>query len=195
MKQRKLVIGLLIMVALVVSTFTFAFWAGSYDWSDEVTNGTIVIGSGREVSVEVTPQAATSQSLVPVGFINQSNEANATDTYELFFNVIWNDSAAFASTSTLTITISGLSITGVDEEDFNTYNLGSLFLFTVVGGSGEDNNELSITKNTLLEDIELNVQLVAEDLISEDQYGFIASGTLNFTVTFTVTEITNPALD
>jgi hypothetical protein len=105
MRQRKLVIGLLIMVALVVSTFTFAFWGATADWDETIASGNVVIGTAREVTVTaeaVLPQP--DQVLVPVNRVNDSNENNAVSTITLTFEVDWQDSADYATGSTLAVT-------------------------------------------------------------------------------------------
>ena len=45
MRQKKLVIGLLVMLAVLVSGFTYAYWYTVADPADAATTGTITIGT------------------------------------------------------------------------------------------------------------------------------------------------------
>jgi len=179
MKQRKLVIGLLIMVALVVSTFTFAFWGAAQDWDETIASGNVQIGTARVVTVEaeaVLPQP--NQVLVPVGFINQSNEANAVSTITLTFEVDWVDSADYAEDSILTVTFANYSFgNSLTHEDIDR-------MFDIVATSNS-----TISPNVTKE-VTITVTF-AEQPLDADEYALVAGGNLTFNITFTVTPTLN----
>ena len=178
MKQRKLVIGLLIMVALVVSTFTFAFWNGAIDWDDEVAGNTIVIGSGRTVTVTAALSLAPNEVLVPVGKEAVSNEANPVSIVTFNFTVDWTDTADGVSSSTLAVTPSNYDLGTLSPTE-----ILDMFTFTVTS----DN---AIT-NGAQKTVTLTVQFTNEPA-SEAIYNEVANGTLTFDLTFVVTT-QNPA--
>lgn len=86
MKKRSLVIGLLIMLAMLTSGFTYAFWAGSITQEDNQT-GTVTIGEGGTTTVTVTPPVALTSDLVPTTVNPALDEAVMT------FVVDWNEAS------------------------------------------------------------------------------------------------------
>lgn len=75
MKSKKLVVGLLAMLAVVVTGFTYAYWAGNVlaaEKKDE--SNTVEIGRGDDVitSVNVSEQVGANQVLVPAGRTDES---------------------------------------------------------------------------------------------------------------------------
>jgi len=178
MKQRKLVIGLLIMVALVVSTFTFAFWNGTIDWNDEVAANTIEIGSGRTVTVDAALTLDPTDVLVPVGKVNQSNEANAVTQVNMEFEVDWADTGDNVTSSTITVTPSAYTLGTLTPAE-----ILSMFTFTVTS----DN----LITNGATKTIVLNIEFTNEPL-DQAMYDQVANGTLTFTVTFAVATV-NPS--
>ncbi len=88
MKSRKLVVGLLVMLAVAMSTLTFAYWAGSISGDSDVANESITIGTGKDVTTSVSlGSSATSGVLVPSGRAADSNEANAVESYVITYTV------------------------------------------------------------------------------------------------------------
>jgi hypothetical protein len=182
MKQRKLVIGLLIMVALVVSTFTFAFWGAAQDWDEEIASGNVKIGSARTVTVTASAlSGAPTDFLVPVGKENQSNQNAAASSVTLTFNVDWDDSADYATTSVLNVS-------------FSNYSFGNALthaeidrMFNVLDVS----STTDITNGTIkVVTIEVTFEL---EPLDATEYGLVANGNLTFDITFTVVTVNNPA--
>ncbi|PKK93822.1 MAG: hypothetical protein CVV61_02715 [Tenericutes bacterium HGW-Tenericutes-6] len=88
MKKRGLIIGLLIMLALVTSGFTYAFWAGSITGGNQDVAGTVTIGEGGNTTVTVTAPALSEVDLVP-------ETVNAANSYVvLTFPVAWTENVA-----------------------------------------------------------------------------------------------------
>ncbi|MBU1142692.1 MAG: hypothetical protein KKH92_03495 [Firmicutes bacterium] len=175
MKKRGLVIGLLVMLAVITSGFTYAFWA-SLD-NDEVAAGTISIGSGRVTTV-TADLGTIDVSLVPVGQVNNSNQDNAASSVELVYTLDYTDSAEFASTAAYSVVLSNYVLGTVSET-----RILELFTFDVTA-------DLSITKD-VPETVSVLVTFLLEPA-DATEYGLIASGTLSFDVTFTVVPVVNP---
>ncbi len=108
MKQRKLVIGLLIILAVAVSGFTFAFWS-NISLTDTVATNTVTIGEGRQASVTALLGSAGTGTLVPSGEVSNSISAGATETVTFTFNVEWDDNAFVLGSSTLDIVVNNVS--------------------------------------------------------------------------------------
>jgi hypothetical protein len=95
MKQRKLVIGLLVMLAVAVSGFTFAFWAGSVTITQAADETNIItIGEGNTAATTVViSENNTLGTLVPVGKTGDS-VGTTVDSILLTFTVDWNSDTA-----------------------------------------------------------------------------------------------------
>lgn len=174
MKQRKLVIGLLVMLAVAVSGFTFAFWASGVTGSQDVESNTIQIGTGEEVTttVVVSGTASSSLDLVPAG----REDAGSVSSIDFTFDVEWAgaSSAADAANATGTLNITPvLSGAGASE----------LALFTVTAASTQ-----TITYGDTPQ-IVITVTFTTEPT-NAAQYALIANAVLSLQVTFLVDGVT-----
>jgi hypothetical protein len=90
MKQKKLVVGLLVMLAVVMSTLTFAYWSAGLTVDDnDLASNTVAIGVGEAVTTSVTLAAdsQTSGTLVPVGRADDSSSATPVEAVVIEFTV------------------------------------------------------------------------------------------------------------
>lgn len=196
MKKRNLVIGLLIMLSVIVSGFTFAFWHGTIDLN-ETESTSITIGSGREVLV-TADLAAFNVSLVPVGKEDLSNENNAASSVVLTYTLNYEDTAEYASATTFTTVLNNISLNGMTAEridflfnivitiDGNNYNVtydtvNAVWLNTASG---------NITKDAA-ETITITVTF-ANEPADADEYDLVATKALTFDVVFTTAQVMNP---
>lgn len=110
MKKRGLVIGLLIMLAVITSGFTYAFWAAGVNGPDaKVADGTINVGTGETVdtSITLTGDALTGGNLVPENFAGDGD----VESVSIPLTVVWAADDALdaldgsTTTGTLSITI------------------------------------------------------------------------------------------
>lgn len=90
MKKRGLIISVLVMLAVITSGFTYAFWAAGIAASSNTKTGTIKVGAGETVQSAVSITEAVSsqgenQKLVPAGFADGDEITSLT----LQFNVTW----------------------------------------------------------------------------------------------------------
>ena len=132
MKSRKLVITLLLVLAFVFTTGTFAYWASSVASDTQTVGGTVTVGTGEEVTTTVTvsAQSDTSGNLVPTGFQDGTTTVNNLD---LTYPVQWDADAQGADgiSGTLSVSLSNFAIgtlTGTDVTD--------MFTITVSSGDG-----------------------------------------------------------
>jgi len=89
MKKRGLVISLLVLLAVITSGFTYAFWAAGIAAGSQTETGTIKVGAGETVQSTVSIGSVTNSQgankLVPVGYA----DANEVDSLTLTFSVTW----------------------------------------------------------------------------------------------------------
>ena len=175
MKNRKLVVGLLVMLAVVMSTLTFAYWASSVSGSNStVASNSITIGQGEPVTTSVSFAAQNAEdALVPTAYIENTGD----DTSVLTFSVEWNEDTdldADDTAGTVVATISNYSLGSLTQAQ-----ILNMFTFTVD----------SATAITLDGDaVSYSVSVVfANEPATKAIYDEVASGTLSFDVTFTVT--------
>ncbi|MCF7926196.1 MAG: hypothetical protein K9L74_01280 [Candidatus Izimaplasma sp.] len=172
MKTKKLGIALLVMLALVVTTGTFAYWASSVTDGTNTVGGTVTVGTGEQVTttVTVTAQSDLNGNLVPVGF----EDATKVNNLDLTFPVTWTADQAGADgiVGNLNVTISNYAIgtlTGTAVTD--------MFTVTITSGSG------AITEG-VSQNVIINVEFTNEPTDSTT-YSQVAGNDLTFDVTFT----------
>ena len=197
MKKRNLVIGLLIMLSVIVSGFTFAFWQGTIDLN-ETESTSITIGSGREVLVTADLAAAFDVSLVPVGKENLSNENNAASSVVLTYTLKYEDTAKYASETTFTTVLNSISLNGMDAERID-------FLFNIVINiDGIDYNVtydavnavwLNPAHGNITKDVPETITITvtfANEPANALEYDLVATEALTFDVVFTTAQVMNP---
>jgi len=192
MKSKKLVIGLLMLLALVFTTGTFAYWANSVNVTNDTATGTVTIGSGGTAEAAVTVGNQTDAgTLVPYGRAGTGD----VEYVLLTFVVSYDETTALLGgegTGTLSAVVSNEAINA------NT-TLGTSYVITdvQVGGatptvtdSGTDYS-LSGTPDTsiTIDGADVNVYILVElgEPTSSTDYNAVAGYNITFTVTFDVT--------
>ncbi len=175
MKQRKLGIALLLMLAVVVTTGTFAYWASSVtgDTSDTSATASVVIGEGNAASTTVTFGTVGddgSTALVPTS-------QGSNDTIVFTISVSWDSASgttADGAIGTLSIAdtyvLTGLTDAEIDAMFDVTYSFDS----TITAGDASD----TVVTVTLV---------FAVEPADKATYDLVATKTLQLDLDFTVT--------
>ena len=89
-KSRKRVIAILLMLSIVLTTGTFAYWASYVEGTSTEATGTLEVGSGDivETKFELTNDLNSGGLLVPIGQAVNSNK-DAVEGITLSFDVKW----------------------------------------------------------------------------------------------------------
>lgn len=174
MRQKKLIIGLLVMLALVTSGFTYAYWY-TVTGSNADTTGEVTVGTGKSFTTSVTVGSETGSSLVPSGMAAYSNEVDATDSLELTFQVSWDE----VSTSALTSETGSIAVTVTNVQLDSSTTLAATYV-TVTPGTAP-----SVTVNGAAVDVIITVTLGTP--ADATAYALIAGKTITFDVNFAVT--------
>lgn len=171
MKKRGLVIGLLIMLALVTSGFTYAFWAGTVTQAAANVPGTVTIGEGGTSTVTFTFDAASAADLVPATV----NPANSTAV--LTFDVAWDEDVANTADldGDLTVVLGTVTIGSLTPAQ-----ISAMFTITITAGQGA-----AISMNGATVEVQITVEFTNEPA-SQAIYDEVANGTLSIPVTVTV---------
>lgn len=91
MKKRKnLIVGVLIFISILFSGFTYAYWASSVIEKSEDVLGTVEVGTGEVITVEVVlgAQGGDTLDLVPTTVTPLASQSSSIETS---FTVEWSD--------------------------------------------------------------------------------------------------------
>ena len=190
MKSRKLGIALLVMLAFVVTTGTFAYWASSVNGpADDTTVGTLNVGSGETVSTSFTLGStnATGGDLVPANQLANS-AAGAVDNVVVTYTVEWSEDTAVSqldgTTSTAPLTVTPV-VTLVDSNSNNVTDASVLALISVTPSG---TNASSLTLDGGSESLSWTVTM--SEPADQAEYDLIANGTITITFTYSLGTIT-----
>ena len=91
-KSRKTIIAFLLMLSLVLTSGTFAYWASYVEGTETSATGTLEIGSGdiAETTFNLKNTENSGGLLVPANQLDNSNEG-AVDSIDLTFDIAWNE--------------------------------------------------------------------------------------------------------
>lgn len=173
MKKRSLLIMLLVMLAMVTSGFTYAFWASSITGNNNTATGTITIGEGGTVATAVTVGNETATGLVPTGF---EDDVNTFSSIDLTYTVAWTSLVddADGAVGTVSAVASSILIGGS-----STY----AGLVTVDVATAATNVNVTLNGAT----VDLIVTVTLSEPLTQAAYEAVAGANITFTLTFTVT--------
>ncbi|RJX24333.1 MAG: hypothetical protein C4537_07085 [Acholeplasma sp.] len=189
MKKRSLLIVMLVMLALVTSGFTYAFWAASVTGNNDTAVGSVEIGQGSAVTTTVLVGDETSAGLlVPTGYQNGTTTFNQIT---LTFDVDWtaDASGAAGTTGTLVVDVVETSFDILDDLDVTTgltdVQIDAMFDVVVTSGN---NASMTIGGSQAV----VITITFANEPASSAIYDAVANGTFVFDVTFTLGSIVLP---
>lgn len=175
MRQKKLVIGLLVMLAVLVSGFTYAYWAAGIAADSDTGVETITIGTGETVSSTVGIGSAVigSGTLVPTGFAVGGDVTSVTLTW----TVAWASTGLDASglSSTLSVVLDSVeNPSSADVSALFNVSLNNAGSYTIISDGATVTVIATITMN---------------EPASQAVYNTVAGLAIDFTFTFTVAAV------
>lgn len=183
MRQKKLVVGLLIMLALVVSGFTYAYWAAGIAADSTTKVGTITVGSGETVTSTVSVGAAVNSqgadALVPAGFAATGKITSLT----LTFSVDWASTGLDASGLTSTLTVALSSATNASSADVTS-------LFNAAFNGAGDGTYTIISDGS---SVSVVVTITMDEPSSQAEYNSVAGQNIDLEFSFSVDASTTAA--
>jgi hypothetical protein len=186
MKKRGLVISLLVMLAVITSGFTYAFWAASVSGANHTATGTVEIGEGNAVTTAVIVGNQTGTGpLVPIGR-EADSQGSAVEYVILQFSVSWTapGTTANGATGTLAATVSDVKIAT------STVNAGLVVTAVQIGGTVTDstlNNDgnTAITVNGA--PVIVYVKVTLTEPATQAIYNAINGEDITFNLNFAIT--------
>ncbi|MDO9629767.1 MAG: hypothetical protein Q7I99_07675 [Acholeplasmataceae bacterium] len=174
MNKRGLLIGLLIMLAVITSGFTYAYWASNVVEGTAAVGGSVQIGTGESVTIDVTlgDQGGSTKVLVPVGRVVDAEEQSAL--IEISFEVTWEDDELLAGIAdkAVSVLIENIEVAGVE----NPY-----LLINVVEKTGNP------TTIALGGTVTFYFEITMSEPGDLTEYTAVAGKEITFDLTFTVT--------
>lgn len=185
MKKRNLLIATLIMFALVVTGFTFAYWAGSLTGDVKTDNVTIEVGEGKDVTTLVdlgTLPSAANKVLVPEDRIANSvaPEAGKTLVEEivLTYTVLWKEANPTQDdiTRELEVSVEDVKIDG------STTNAGLVNIIIEIDEVETETADIKLNGDSLT----VKVTITLTEPSTEEIYDLVAGKNITFTLVFGV---------
>ncbi len=173
MKKRGLVISLLVLLAVITSGFTYAFWASSVAGVTEAKNGSVQIGTGEAVTVDVAIGASQSNALQLVP-LTITPLAGQTNSVVFSYVITWttDDRIESVTTANITTVVSDIKVGGV----VNPHGLVQVSL--VNPGTVTQGNQVTVTFTVTM-----------NEPASQAEYNDVANELIEFSITFTVTPV------
>ncbi len=186
-KSRKTVIAFLLMLSLVFTTGTFAYWASYVEGTSTEAVGTLEVGSGDSVETkfDLTDDFNSGGLLVPVGQAVNSNKG-AVEAIDLSFDLQWVEdekTSQLAGTNSvgeieiaheLEIVVNGEKL---DKEDYaHIYNL----INVEYNKHNSEELELDAQASTFA------FQLTMDEPADQEEYNLIASAQISITFSYSI---------
>ncbi len=172
MKTKGFVIGALITLALVVSSFTFAYWA-NVDLEATNTDSTVTIGEGRTATVTATLDSTSAGELVPAGQLDNSSNPNPVEEIVFTFDVDWLDDSTNLQGATSAIDIEIANISNATAETYLN------FAITPAPASAEITQGQTLT---------VTITVTLGEPANQADYDAIINDGVTFDVIFTITD-------
>ena len=187
MKKRNLVIGLLIMLSVIVSGFTFAFWASGVNGNQNVASGSVTIGQGGVAETVVTVDDQTlGNALLP------KTQSTTNNNINLIFNVNWAEDATIqlqGSTVTGTLTATAVFVRIDKQDETNSgLNVTAIESMFTLGTPVYQGGNQTITMGTQKQ-VTINLEFTTEPA-TKAIYDLIQQGKIVIQVTFVVSGAT-----
>lgn len=186
-KSRKKVIAFLLMLSLVLTSGTFAYWASYVEGTSTEATGTLEVGSGDSVQTRFDLSNALNSGglLVPVGQAVNSNEG-AVEAIDLSFDVEWKEDEA--TTQLLGVDSVGqieveheVSIV-LDGEELSKQDYAHIY--ALVNVLYNENNKTELTLDAPAETFAFQITL--DEPADQAEYNLIANAEISITFSYKI---------
>ncbi len=184
--SRKKVIAILVMLSLVLTTGTFAYWASYVEGTDAEVTETLVVGSGDtiETTFDISDDNTIGGLLVPVGQAVNSS-LYAIEEINLSFDVQWyedeDQTQTYGIDSIGQIVIDHELLIVIDGEELDHDDYSDIYDLVNVLYS-EDNATDMYLDNT----DSFSFQITMDEPANQEEYNLIAFAEISVTFSFTI---------
>jgi len=187
-KGSKRIIALLIMISLVLTSGTFAYWASFVEGTSNDATGTLTVGSGNSVATrfDLTNELNSGGLLVPVGQLVNSNEG-VVEAIDLSFDVQWVENEEVTQMLGVgavgQINVQDEVVIVLDGVVLNRELYSNIYALIHVSY-----NEANATELTLdAEAVTFGFQITMDEPADQAEYNLIANAEVSVTFTYTIT--------
>ena len=195
MKKRGLVISLLVLLAVITSGFTYAFWAAGVNGNNNTALGTVNIGEGETVETTVAvDDVLAGKDLVPNGYV--VDPLTQVDSAELQFSLAWSTTAtSLSGTTSVGDIVIGTSVKFYTWDSVNSVFVevlpadplfAQIALHVIVTPDAGNVDEITLgaaSPTTITYDV------ILLEPSNQAEYDFFANGKIEITFTFTVNNV------
>ena len=184
---RKRLIALLIMLSLVTSTGTFAYWASTVTGTETTSNGTLTVGSGESVATtfDITNELNSGGLLVPVTHAVNSNEG-AVEAINLSYDVQWLEDEAVSqidgTSSVADITVVENVVITLGETVLDPIENANIY--ALINVAYNESNASQLTLDAAAQTFAM--QITMNEPADQEEYNLIANAEISITFTFTI---------
>ena len=186
-KSRKKIIALLLMLSLVLSGGTFAYWASYVEGTSTEATGTLAVGSGDtvETTFEVSNELNSGGLLVPFNqAINSGKEA--VEAIDLTFDVQWLENEEVTQMlgvdSVGQIDIEDEVVIVLDGKELDREEYANIYdLVNVIYSKG---NARELTLDAKAETFAFQITL--DEPANQEEYNLIANAKISVTFSYTI---------
>ncbi|QMS85336.1 hypothetical protein [Candidatus Xianfuyuplasma coldseepsis] len=187
MKLKVKIIASLLLVSLVVSAGTFAYWASNVLGTETTSTGTVTVGSGDSVSTtfDLTNAQDSSGLLVPAGQLANST-AGAVGAIDLSWDVQWLEDevtsqlAGTSSVADITVTSDVVITLGETVLDSTTY----ANIYALINVTPDAGNATQLTLDAAAETFAF--QITMDEPADQAEYDLISTASVAITFTYTI---------
>jgi predicted ribosomally synthesized peptide with SipW-like signal peptide len=185
--MNKKIMAVLIMIAVVATTGTFAYWASNVEGTSEQAMGTLNIGSAESVDTtfDLSNTYNSGGLLVPLGQLVNSNEG-AVEEINISYDVAWNEDEAVSQLDgTYTvgqINVSHVVAITVDGEVLDAKKYANIYDLITVTDSQDNPSELILDEAAKT----FGFTVTMDEPADQAEYNLIANASISITFTYDI---------
>ena len=186
-KIRKTLIAFLLMLAFVLTSGTFAYWATSVEGTSEQAVGTLTVGSGDDVmtTFDLTNELNSGGYLVPANQVENSGKG-AVGAIDLSFDVQWLEDEAtsqLAGTNSVgQIVIEHEVVIMLDGEVLDAEE--NAVIYDLVNVLYNENNATELVLDAAASTFAFQITL--DEPADQAEYNLIANAEISITFTYSI---------
>lgn len=186
-KSRRKVIAFLLMLSLVLTTGTFAYWATAVEGTAAEATGTLAVGSGDnvETTFDITNELNSGGLLVPAEQLGNSNKG-AVDAIDLSFDVQWLEdeetTQLLGTNSVGQIVVDHKVIIVIDGEELDQEEHANIYELVNVIYSADNAKELLLDAQAET----FAFQLTLDEPADQAEYDLIANANISVTFSYSI---------
>lgn len=185
--SRKKVIAFLIMLSVVLTSGTFAYWASYVEGTETTATGTLEVGSGDTVETrfDLSNELNSGGLLVPVGQAVHSN-GEAVEAIDLSFDVEWVEdektTQMLGVNSTGQITVDHTVVIELDGEELDAEEYAHIYKLVNVAYNKENKTELKLDEKAST----FAFQITLDEPTDQADYNLIANAEISITFSYDI---------